>query len=330
MLTPIPGTDLGAAPAAAPLGQLHESRVHRCDGREASRGHRAEVCHDPRGSSAQPGTRGCRLTRPAVRLTLSRALRADPGGARHTGTAGRVDSVGGNLKRRDFARGLAAAGAAGCLGVRASATSADAPPETTRIRIAKVPAICLAAQYVAEDLLRAEGFTDVQYVEMPLPQIASAVATGTIDVSAETVTDLVMELESGGAIVIITGLHVGCYELVAGHRVRRIPDLKGKTIAVADRGRRAFIASMAVQVGLDPQKDIQWVEKSGDEAISLLADGKLDAYLGFPPEPQEMRAKNIGRVILNTAKDRPWAQYFCCMVFLNPRFVRQILSPPNA
>ena len=59
-------------------------------------------------------------------------------------------------------------------------------------------AICLAAQYVAEDLLRAEGFTEVQYVDMPLPQIASAVASGAIDVSAETVTDLIMESNRAG------------------------------------------------------------------------------------------------------------------------------------
>jgi NitT/TauT family transport system substrate-binding protein len=34
----------------------------------------------------------------------------------------------------------------------------QAPPETSRIRLSKSAAICVAPQYVAQDLLRAEGF----------------------------------------------------------------------------------------------------------------------------------------------------------------------------
>jgi NitT/TauT family transport system substrate-binding protein len=227
-----------------------------------------------------------------------------------------------SLSRREFLGGLTVATAAG-LAVKPESAAAEPPPETTRIRIAKVPAICLAQLYVAEELLRGEGFTDVQYVEMTLPQIASSVTNGSVDLSAETVTDLIMELDGGGSVVIVSGLHVGCYELVGTDRIRKISDLKGKTVAVADRGRRAFISSMAVQVGLDPARDIRWAEKSGEEAIQLLGAGKVDAYLGFPPEPQEMRARRIGHVVVNTAKDRPWAQYFCCMLVSNREFVRR-------
>ena len=225
------------------------------------------------------------------------------------------------LGRRDFLGGLTVATAAGFASIHPQRVWAEPPPETKRIRIAKVPAICLAQLYVAEELLRGEGFTDVQYVEMALPEIARSVASGRIDLSAETVTDLIMEVDGGGPVVIVGGLHVGCYELVGTDRIRKISDLRGKTVAVADRGRRGFISSMAVQVGLDPAKDIQWVEQSGEDAMQLLAAGKVDAYLGFPPEPQEMRARRIGHVVVDTAKDRPWAQYFCCMLFSNREFV---------
>ena len=34
--------------------------------------------------------------------------------------------------------------------------------------------------------------------------------------------------------------------------------------------------------------------------MELFAAGKVDAFLGFPPEPQELRTRGIGRVILNT------------------------------
>ncbi len=128
-----------------------------------------------------------------------------------------------SLSRREFLGGLTVATAAG-LAVRPEPAAAEPPPETTRIRIAKVPAICLAQLYLAEELLRGEGFTDVQYVEMELPQIASSVVKGSIDLSAETVTDLIMELDGGGPIVIVGGLHVGCYELVGTGRIRMIVD----------------------------------------------------------------------------------------------------------
>jgi len=226
------------------------------------------------------------------------------------------------LGRRDFMRGLTAATAVGLAGVNVRPAGAEPPPETTRIRIAKVPAICLAPMYVAEEMLRSEGFTDVQYVEMDLPQIANSVAEGATDLSAETAPDLVMKLDSGRPLVVVAGLHVGCYELFGGDRVRRIRDLMGKRVVVADPGRRAFISSMAAQVGLDP-KDIQWVETSGEEAMQLFVEGKVDAYLGFPPEPQELRAKRIGHVVVNTSKDRPWSQYFCCMAFSSREFVRR-------
>jgi NitT/TauT family transport system substrate-binding protein len=57
--------------------------------------------------------------------------------------------------------------------------------------------------------------------------------------------------------------------------------------------------------------------------MELFAEGKIDAFLGWPPEPQELRARNIGRVIVNTGTDRPWSQYFCCVHAGNRDYVRK-------
>ena len=67
--------------------------------------------------------------------------------------------------RRDFASGLALTAAAGVLGISPRPADADPPPETRRLSLARLPVdhACLAPQWVAEDLLRAEGFTDIQY-----------------------------------------------------------------------------------------------------------------------------------------------------------------------
>src|SRR5215472_8826423 len=67
-----------------------------------------------------------------------------------------------SMHRRHFLSGIAAA-AGGTL-LRTSLAAADGPPEVTKVTLAKPPALCVAPQFIVEDLLRADGFTDVRYV----------------------------------------------------------------------------------------------------------------------------------------------------------------------
>jgi len=69
---------------------------------------------------------------------------------------------------------------------------------------------------------------------------------------------------------------------------------------------------MAAYVGLNSQQEIKWVTHPFAESMSPPCRRKIDAFMGFPPEPQELRGKRIGHVIVNTITDRPWSQYFCC------------------
>ena len=66
--------------------------------------------------------------------------------------------------RREFL-GLTLAGTAGLLGLKPEPLAAEPPPETTTLRLVQVATLCVAPQYVAEELLRGEGFTEVQYVK---------------------------------------------------------------------------------------------------------------------------------------------------------------------
>jgi NitT/TauT family transport system substrate-binding protein len=195
--------------------------------------------------------------------------------------------------------------------------------------------MCLAPQYIAEELLRAEGFDEVEYV--PLRPPAGSYPGVWIDAMLmEGVADFTMAgtpghlsavdagMDGSEAIVILGGIHAGCYELFGNSRVQSIRDLKGKSIAVSGNGDdRLFLSSMLAYVGVDPIKDITWVTSPKGEQKRLFVEGKADAFLAFPPEPQELRAKKIGRVFLSTTNDRPWSQYFCCMVAGNREFVRK-------
>jgi NitT/TauT family transport system substrate-binding protein len=146
-----------------------------------------------------------------------------------------------------------------------------------------------------------------------------------IDIALNFSGPLLPRLEAGDPLVILAGAHVGCFELFGADHVRAIRDLKGKTVAVTQLGGpdHVFLASILAYVGVNPREDIHWVIHPFTESIPLLTAGKIDAVLAFPPRPQELRPQGIGHMVLNSSVDRPWSQYFCCMVYANREFVRK-------
>ena len=209
---------------------------------------------------------------------------------------------------------------------RLMAEGNDPPPETATIRLGKSPSICIAPQYVMSDLLTAEGITNIAYVESDTGlEQARAVAKGDIDLCLQFSGPLLLGFDRGMGSTVLAGIHVGCFELFAKEGIRSVADLKGRTVGQPGPGSgpHVFVSAMASLVGLDPAKDIVWVTSEKVKPIELFAEGKIDAFLGFPPEPQRLRAQNIGHVIVNSALDRPWSQYFCCMLTGNREFVRK-------
>jgi NitT/TauT family transport system substrate-binding protein len=175
-------------------------------------------------------------------------------------------------------------------------------------------------------LLQAKGFTDVHYAEEGrLSGRNSLLASGETDLEVTFVGPFMTRIDAGDPIVLIAGAHIGCFELFGTERVHAIRDLKGKTVAVSDVGNldHTFLASILVYIGLDPRRDVHWVTHPPAEAIQLLSEGKIDAFMGFPPVPQELQARQIGHVVLNSRMDRPWSQYFCCLVTGHCDFVRK-------
>ncbi len=223
--------------------------------------------------------------------------------------------------RRRFLTNLSLAGTAGL--VRAPSTpAAEAPLETTTVRISKDLAICEAPLELAEELLRAEGFTDVRYVDTSTDDLSTAIAQRKVDFALDFPVLFAPGIDAGKPITVLAGVHVGCFELFAGNDVRTIANLKGKTVGF-EIAPAALLRLMVAQVGLDPDKDIRWVTDPSVKPLELFVEGKIDAFLGFPPEPQDLRARNIGHVIFSIAVDRPWSQYFCCMLLGDRDYVRK-------
>jgi len=227
------------------------------------------------------------------------------------------------IGRRTFLRGIAATAATTTLG-RPRPADAQPPPETTTLRLAQISGICVAPQYVASELLRLEGFKDVQYVTISDTNTYSSFASGDVDLSMAFVAPFLLQVDAGVPVVLLAGVHVGCFEVFGNPGIRAIRDLKGKRVGIPalETAHHLFLSSMAAYVGLDP-RDIDWVTHQTADSAELLAAGKLDALIGFPPVPQELRAKRIGQVIVNSSVDRPWSQYFCCTVAARKEFVQR-------
>ena len=227
--------------------------------------------------------------------------------------------------RRQLLEGLTLAGTAGLLGLTPGPVAAEPPPETTRIRLVHDPSICVTPQYLAEELLRADGFSEVQYVEATDGLGTRLIAAGGADMMMEFAGVYVTRIDAGDPIVLLSGVQLGCFEVFGGARVRALRDLKGKRVAVLGEGtpEHVFLSSVVAYMGLDPRRDIRWELHPPEESMRLLAEDQVDAYAGFPPVPQELRARKIGHLVLSTTTDRPWSQYFCCMVGAHRDFVRK-------
>jgi NitT/TauT family transport system substrate-binding protein len=225
--------------------------------------------------------------------------------------------------RRDFLTAVSATGAAGLVGAPI-ALADEPPPEVTTVRLLRNPG-CLAPTTLAEKLVRAEGFSDVRYVDFEAGSTdVQMLMKGQIDIGMAYAADLVRELDAGTPITVLAGVHPGCLDLFAHQPVKTISDLKGRSVAFpADNyAPRLLLSVMTAYIGLDPRKDINWVTSSTPTPMELFAAGKMDAFFGGPPDAQELRSRKIGRMILRTATDLPWSQYFCCMLASRRDYVR--------
>ncbi len=239
------------------------------------------------------------------------------------------------LSRRTLLRGaagvsLAAAGAAllsACSsGVERGAglrASVEGPPEITTIRMSRGPLSSFASQALATDLLKDEGFTDVQYPAMAPEAVFPSLAAGTVDMALYPAPLASARVDAGDPIVMLGGLHVGCWQLFGTDAVRSVRDFKGKALAIGARGAPddVFMAVTLANVGIDVRTDVKVVTHPPAEAAHVLAAGEVDGVMALPPFSQILRARGIGHVVVDSMMDRPWSQYYCCMPTVNRSFM---------
>jgi len=151
------------------------------------------------------------------------------------------------------------------------------------------------------------------------------IGRGHVDISLTFAAPMLIPMDAGEPITALAGVHVGCFELFGHEDIRSIADLKGRSVGIpySSSSPHTFVAIMTSYIGLDYTKDINWIITSPVQPKQLFIERKIDAFLGFPPETQELRERKIGHVIASSTQDHPWSQYFCCMLAGNTEFVRK-------
>jgi NitT/TauT family transport system substrate-binding protein len=240
--------------------------------------------------------------------------------------------------RRRFLTNAVLAGAAGLggFGTWGKALAAEPPPEMTTIRFEKDTAACIAPQ-VFQELLHAEGFTDIRYVDLTEVRMRRAdaagstpfgdmIARGEVDFGRDFAPSHVLAMNAGTPVTVLAGLHLGCFEVFGKDEIRTLADLKGRTVGfdkLAAASDRPLLTIMTSLVGLDPAKDLHWVTDPSLQPMDLFVKGKIDAFLAGPPVLQEVRARNIGHVIVSSITDRPWSEHYCCMLATRTEFAQK-------
>ncbi len=240
----------------------------------------------------------------------------------------------GALSRRGLLRaggmGLTGAGAAllfGCGddGPKPLPAGPEPPPEVTRVRFpVNDGTICLAPMYVAGLFLPEEGFTEVEYV--PGAGLLNTLLDGTIDFNVDFAASLVSNAEAGARVAILAGLHAACFQLLARDEIRSVHELRTDKIAVGYGenlvwGDYAFMATLLEFVGIRVERTL--VSHDAAKLPQLLRDGEIDAVMVFPPFDKPLRDAGINNIILDSTKDAPWSQYYCCMLEANLGFVKR-------
>jgi NitT/TauT family transport system substrate-binding protein len=77
---------------------------------------------------------------------------------------------------------------------------------------------------------------------------------------------------------------------------------------------QVLVTLMAAEVGLDPATDIRWVTSQSPTPAELFADGKIDPAWVCRQCRKNSAPATSANVVVNSAMDPPWSEYFCCML----------------
>ena len=92
--------------------------------------------------------------------------------------------------------------------------NAEPPPETAKIGLSQIAGICIAPQYVAEELLKIEGFTEFSMSMSRPMRFTRRSRPAEFDISMAFVAPFIVQADAGLPVVLLGGVHSGMLRAV--------------------------------------------------------------------------------------------------------------------
>lgn len=234
---------------------------------------------------------------------------------------------------RPMAAVLVAAGclAAGCGGEAASPSAKSSPAATAsgpaKVKVAYLGLTCEAAMFVAQEkgFFKDEGL-DVEFVKTDWDGLREGLGLGRFDANYTLIMYLLKPIENGLDVKITGGVHSGCLRIQAGAKtaIKSPKDLKGKRIGIPTMGSPPFLFASRVLAahGMDPQKDVEWVQVAADVSGLSLDQGKIDAVADSEPIGSILLGQGKVRTVADQAEDPPYKDEYCCAVVVSGKLAK--------
>lgn len=223
--------------------------------------------------------------------------------------------------RRTFLQVTGSVGLAASLGVLAGEAFSQQSKAPTKLKVAWAQgAACHSPLAFAQHTgIFAKHGLDVELIDFQgsSEQLLEAIATGKADAGLGLLLQWLKPLEQGFDVKLVAGTHAGCMRLLASPTagIKRVEDLRGKTVAVSDLAspaRDAFIVTLA-KAGIDPERDVNWKVFPGDLLGLAVQKGEAQALAHLDPDTYRFIKQNKLVEIANT-QSGVYADRTCCVV----------------
>lgn len=232
-----------------------------------------------------------------------------------------------NISRRNVLKGLGALGLGVGSQIITPAFAQNKPLKKIKLAWGQT-AVCQSPISVALK----QGFFEKYGLEVepvnfsgPTDVLLQAIATGKADGGIGMALRWFKPLEQGFDVSLAVGTHGGCMRLLTAQNssVKSIKDLAGKSVAVSDQASpiRNFFAVQLAKIGIDPDKEVNWIQYPSDLFGEALKKGEVQAIATDDPQGWIIK-KNDNLVEIDNNLNGEYANLTCCVLGLRGSLVR--------
>ncbi|MCR3922332.1 MAG: ABC transporter substrate-binding protein [Firmicutes bacterium] len=190
--------------------------------------------------------------------------------------------------------------------------------ELINIKISTIAGLSWAPLFVAasEGFFEEEGLK-VEFITPGGPKGFQAMHAGECEFSMLSQEPLLIAQEQGiRSTIIATMLKSRVYGIIASPDIQNVSDLKGTVIYGSDPGSAPYTFTWSVLegAGLDPQKDVTFMQMQADAAITALERGEIKAAFINMSKMPELKDIDVN-VLIDTTKEDDSLKYLGAIEF---------------